>query len=109
VGGDVGVAMTGKERAALRAEAHHLRPLVRVGHHGLTDAIRASLDDALRTHELVKVQLAKRADVSIKVAANELAESLGAEVIQVIGRTTTLYRENPELPHEAGTPPAWSR
>jgi len=102
------VSMTGKERAALRAEAHHLRALVHVGHQGVTDAIRASLDDALRTHELVKIQLAKRADVSIKVAANELAKALDAEVVQVIGRTTTLYRENPELPHKAGTPPAWS-
>ena len=85
--------MTGKERAALRAEAHHLRALVHVGHQGVTDAIRAALDDALRTHELVKIQLAK---------------ALDAEVVQVIGRTTTLYRENPELPHKAGTPPAWS-
>lgn len=101
------MAMTGKERAALRAEAHHLRALVHVGHQGLTDAIRASLDDALRTHELVKVQLAKRADVSIKEAANALAQDLGAEVVQVIGRTTTLYRENPELKHSAGKPPAW--
>lgn len=102
------MAMTGKERAALRAEAHHLRPLVHVGHQGLTDAIRATLDDALRTHELVKVQLVKRADVTTKAAANELAQALGAEVIQVIGRTTTLYRENPDLPHRPGKPPAWS-
>jgi len=102
------VAMTGKERAALRAEAHHLRALVHVGHQGLTEAIRVSLDDALRTHELVKVQFVKRADVTTKAAANDLANALGAEVVQVIGRTTTLYRENPDLPHKAGKPPAWS-
>ena len=103
------MALTGKERAALRAEAHHLRPSVHIGHQGLTDAIRGSLDDALRTHELVKVQLVKRAEVSIKEAANDLAESLGAEVVQVIGRTTTLYRENEELDHRSGKPPAWKR
>lgn len=103
------MALTGKERAALRAEAHHLRPTVHIGHHGLTDALRSSLDDALRTHELVKVQLVKRADVSTKEAANELAVALGAEVVQVIGRTTSLYRENEELDHRSGTPPAWRR
>src|SRR5687768_10833992 len=46
------MAMTGKERAALRAEAHHLSPLVHVGHQGLTPSLFQSLDDALRTKEL---------------------------------------------------------
>jgi RNA-binding protein len=101
--------LTGKERAALRAEAHHLRPTVHIGHQGLTDALRASLDDALRTHELVKCHLVKRADVSAKVAAGELATSLGAEVVQVIGRTVSLYRENPELEHKRNKPPAWRK
>ncbi len=103
------MGLTGKGRAALRAETHHLRAAVHVGHQGVTDALRGALDDALRTHELVKVQLVKRADVSIKVAANELAAALGAEVVQVIGRTTSLYRENPELDHRSDVPPAWRR
>ena len=90
------MTLTGRERAALRAQAHHLRATVHVGHQGLTDAIRASLDDALRTRELVKVQLVKRADVSIKTAANDLAAALGAEVVQVIGRTCSLWRERTE-------------
>ena len=101
------MALTGKERAALRAEAHHLRSSVHIGHQGLTEALRASLDDALRTHELVKVQLVKRADVSTKEAANEMAVALGAEVVQVIGRTTSLYRFNGELEHRKDEPPAW--
>jgi RNA-binding protein len=101
--------MTGKERAALRAEAHHLRPSVHIGRQGLTEALRVSLDDALRTHELVKVQLVKRVDVSAKEAANALAEALGAEVVQVIGRTTSLFRANPDLEHRSDKPPAWRR
>ena len=43
--------MTGKERAALRAEAHHLTPLVHVGHQGLTPTVFQALDDALRAVE----------------------------------------------------------
>ena len=99
------MALTSKERAALRAEAHRLTALVHVGQHGLTDALRQSADDALRTHELVKFQLTKNADVSAKEAANALAESLGADVVQVIGKTATLYRENPELKSKKGIPP----
>ena len=101
--------MNSKERAALRAEAHHLKATVHIGHQGLTVALRDSLDDALRTHELVKVQLVKRAGISTKEAANELAAVLGADVVQVIGRTTSLYRQNPELDHKRDKAPAWRR
>jgi RNA-binding protein len=55
------------------------------------------------------VQLVKNADVTAKQAANELAEAVKAEVVQVIGRTTTLYRHNPELEHGKGTAPAWAK
>lgn len=99
--------MTGKDRAALRAEAHHLSPLVHVGHQGLTPAVFKSLDDALRTHELVKVSLARTTEVPAKDAANALATEAAAEVIQVIGRTATLYRRNPELKGKPGDPPPW--
>jgi RNA-binding protein len=101
------MTLSSKERAALRAEAHHLDPLVHVGHQGLTDALRQALDDALRTHELVKVALAKSTEVSAKDAARELADALGADVVQTIGRTCTLYRENPELERKRGAPPPW--
>ncbi|HYW32488.1 MAG TPA: YhbY family RNA-binding protein [Gemmatimonas sp.] len=97
--------MTGKERAALRAEAHHLTVKVHVGHQGATPALISSVDDVLRTHELVKLQTAKAGDLSAKEAAESLAETLGAEVIQVIGRTFTLYRENPDL--KRGELPPW--
>jgi RNA-binding protein YhbY len=30
-------------------------------------------------------------------------------VVQVIGRTATLYRENPELDRKDGAPPPWRR
>lgn len=101
------MTLSSKERAELRAEAHHLTPLVHVGHQGLTDALCQTLDDALRTRELVKVALAKTTDVSAKHAAQQLAEKMGADVVQTIGRTCTLFRENPDLERKAGSPPPW--
>jgi RNA-binding protein len=99
--------LSSKQRASLRSEAHHLSALVHVGHHGLTPAIQQSLDDALRTKELVKIQFTKTAELDIKTAAGELASAVDAAVVQVIGRTVTLYRENPELPKK--DLPAWRR
>jgi RNA-binding protein len=89
--------MRGKDRAVLRAEAHHLRATVHVGHHGITESLLQSLDEALQARELVKVQVERNAPQSVKETAGELAAQVGAEVIQVIGRKTTLYRLNPEL------------
>jgi len=102
------MAISSKQRAELRAEAHHLSATVHVGQHGLTDALRQSVDDALRTHELVKIQLTKNAATDPKEAANQLANDLAADVVQVIGRTATLFRENPELERKDGVPP-WRR
>jgi RNA-binding protein len=103
------MTLKSKERADLRAEAHHLTPLVHVGQHGLTPAIITSLDDALRTHELVKVQLGKAVDLSARDAAEQLAKAVRADVVQVIGKTTTLYRENPSLEKKKGALPPWRR
>ena len=100
--------LSSKERAALRGEAHRLIASVHIGQHGLTDTVRQTVDDDLRTHELVKIQFTKNADADVKGAANDRAAKLGADVVQVIGRTATLYRVNPELARKEGRQP-WQR
>ena len=102
------MSLSSKERAALRAEAHHLTASVHVGQHGMTDTWRQTLDDALRTHELVKIQFTKNAATDVKDAAHELATAMDADIVQVIGRTATLYRHNPELKRKGDVPP-WKK
>jgi RNA-binding protein len=101
--------MKGSERAELRAEAHHLSATVHVGQHGLSPSLITSLDDALRTHELVKVKLGKNIDLKARDAAGQLAGATKSEVIQVIGHTATFYRENPDLKKKKGDLPPWRR
>lgn len=91
------MSLSSRDRAELRKHAHHLPVSVHVGHQGLTETVRQTLDDTLRTRELVKIQFSKNADVKAKQAANDLARAMSAEVVQVIGRTATLFRLNPEL------------
>lgn len=85
--------LTSKERAALRKASHGLPATVHIGKQGLTPPVLQSLDDALRTHEVVKIQLGKSADFDAKDAARELADATGSEIVQVIGKTVTLWRE----------------
>lgn len=91
------MTLTSKERAELRARAHHLAVAVHVGHQGLTDTVKHTLDDTLRTKELVKIQFSKNFEGKPKEVANDLARAVQADIVQTIGRTATLYRENPEL------------
>ena len=55
----------------------------------------------------MKIQLGKNADVKAKDAANQLAAQMDAEVVQVIGKTVSLYRENPDLKRKKGALPPW--
>ena len=90
------MTLTSKQRADLRAEAHHLSVMVHIGHQGITDALKKTLEEAFANHELVKVQFSKNAAVTPKQAANDLAALVGAEVVQAIGRTASLFREKPK-------------
>src|SRR5690349_22025358 len=101
------MALSSRDRADLHAEAHHLTALVHVGQHGVSPTVIQALDEALRAKELVKVQLGRNAEVKVKEAATELARETDSEVVQVIGKTATFYRENPELPRKHGAPPPW--
>ncbi len=89
--------MTSKERAALRAESHHLEPIFQIGKGGLSEAFYKQVDEALTTRELIKVRvLLETTPISPKDAANELAAQTGAEVIGVVGGVIILYRYSQE-------------
>jgi RNA-binding protein len=92
------MALTGKQSHHLRALGHHLNPVVHIGKEGVTEALAKAIDQALTDHELVKVKLNPETPHDRYEAAEALAESLKAEVAQVIGRTLLLYRRHPSLP-----------
>ena len=55
----------------------------------------------------MKIQLGRPVEEKPRAIAERLARETGAVVVQVIGRTATLYRENPELERKHGAPPPW--
>ena len=94
-------SLTTRERAALKARAHALEPVVRVGHAGVTDAMVAEIDRALEAHELIKVKIGE-GDRDARVAhAATIAARTGAAVVQRVGRVLILWRPRPELRPQA--------
>ena len=93
--------LNGKQRRALRSQAHHLRPAVIVGDAGMSPAVLARVDQELEDLELIKVKLGKNAGIKAKIAAPHLAEVTGSAVAQVVGGVVTLYRRRADRPEVA--------
>lgn len=88
--------ITGKQRSYLKKLGQELSPIVFIGKAGLTENIKKELENNFEARELVKVKLQEGADLDAKTVANELAEELGAEFVQAIGKKFVLYRESKE-------------
>lgn len=89
--------MTSKERAALRAQANTLEPLFQIGKGGMSDALVEQTADALRKRELIKLKvLLESAPETPREFADKLAEATSSDVVQVVGGSIVLYKENPD-------------
>jgi len=84
--------LTNLQRRQLRGLAHHLKPVVMVGEKGITDNLLAELDRALEDHELIKVSIAGAEKKDRRALSEALCQSCTAELVQMIGRITVLYR-----------------
>ena len=65
-----------------------------IGKADLTDTVIKEIDNVLNARELVKVKIQESSLLDPKETANKLADMLGAEFVQAIGRKFVLYRES---------------
>jgi RNA-binding protein len=91
------VSLTSRQARQLRALAHHLDPVVRVGSAGVTDAVIDKTDKELEIHELVKVRIDGDRD-EVQADGDKLASATRAEIAQRIGKVVVLYRARKEKP-----------
>jgi RNA-binding protein len=83
------------ERRALRADAHHLDPVVLIGGDGLTDAVVKETDAALNAHGLIKVRVFSDDREARAGMLASLTERLNAAAVQQIGKLLVLWRPIP--------------
>lgn len=94
-------SITGKDRAHLKSLAHDLNPLVQIGQGGVTEGVEGAVAEALAEHELIKVRFGQNFEGDRKETSAALAEAVGADLTQVIGRVTVLYRpRGKDLPNK---------
>ena len=85
--------LTSKQRQYLKAQAHHLKPVMHVGKGGVTPAQAAELDVMMDSLELVKVKINQNSFEDEATAAQALCGAVpGLEHVWTIGHTLLLFR-----------------
>lgn len=89
--------LSGFQRKYLRGLAHSLKPIVWVGQKGATAFLVQALDEALNTHELVKIKFNENKNKAEKERiTHELQKATQAQLVGTIGHIAILYRPHPE-------------
>ncbi|MBL0731099.1 YhbY family RNA-binding protein [Piscinibacter sp. HJYY11] len=83
------------QRKEIRAQAHHLEPVVRIGGEGLTKAVIKETDAALKAHGLIKVRVFSDERDTREAMLSTLCDELNAAPIQHIGKLLILWRPIP--------------
>ena len=90
--------ITPAQKRALRSRAHHLKPVVSVGQHGLGENVMHEIDCALEAHELVKIKLGNADRDAKRRLLEEIVAATAAELVQTIGHVAVLFRRNRKKP-----------
>ncbi|MEE4356587.1 MAG: YhbY family RNA-binding protein [Desulfococcaceae bacterium] len=89
--------LKGFQKKYLRGLAHDVKPVVTLGQRGITETLLLSVNDALNTHELIKI---KFNDFKEKAQKEEImaviCQKTGGEMAGMIGHVAILYRRHPD-------------
>jgi RNA-binding protein len=89
--------LKGFQKKYLKGLAHAFKPVVHIGQKGLSENLSAALEEALDSHELIKI---KFIDCKEKEQKKELLKKIEAEsrceVVGMTGHIAILFRQNRE-------------
>ncbi len=85
--------MNSKQRAYLRSLAMTMDPIFQIGKSSLTPEFTDAIKEVLDTRELIKISVLQNCVDDPKELAQMLAERTRSEVVQVVGKKITLYKE----------------
>ncbi|MGN8944389.1 ribosome assembly RNA-binding protein YhbY [Bariatricus sp. HCP28S3_E4] len=85
--------MTSKQRAYLKSLAMTMDPILQIGKSSVTPEVTASVAEALKARELIKIHVLQNCADDVRQLAEILAERTHSQVVQVIGKKIVLYKE----------------
>lgn len=94
------IKLSGKQKRYLKGLGHHLSPVILVGKEGMSPKLIEAAILELQHHELIKIKVGNNSNVAKQDATLTLTKATGSELVQLIGKTLLLYKENPERPQD---------
>ena len=85
--------MTSKQRAYLKSLAMTMDPIFQVGKNSVTTENVEAIRQALDKRELIKISVLQNCMDDPKEIAQILGERTRSQVVQVVGKKITLYKE----------------
>ena len=85
--------MNSTDKSDLKAKAHRLKPVVRIGQLGLTESVLTEIQLALVAHELIKIKINVDRDQRKKMS-QQICLVTQATLLQTIGQMLVIYRKN---------------
>ncbi|HHW22880.1 MAG TPA: ribosome assembly RNA-binding protein YhbY [Clostridiaceae bacterium] len=86
--------ITGKQRSYLRSLANNIPAIFQIGKNGIDENVLRQFEDALEARELVKASVLKNSTYTAREACEEIAQTIGAEIVSVMGNKFVLYKES---------------
>lgn len=88
-------ALTNPQIRKLKAIAQRLEPVLRVGKEGVSDAFLKSADDALESHEIIKIKFAACKEQKRELAPL-IAGRTSSTLVMQVGNVAVFYKANPD-------------
>ena len=92
------MSLTPRQRKHLKALAHALEPVVRIGRGRLGEAVVAETVRTIDAHELIKIRIDVDGSEDRRAIAESLSGSVDAELVATIGKIAILYKPRAEKP-----------
>ena len=88
--------LSGSQKRSLKAQAHHLKPVVLIGRNGITASLVGAVGQALHDHELIKIKFIDFKEEKKDLIA-EIAAQTGSECVAIIGNIAIIYKQNKDV------------
>lgn len=86
--------LTSKQKKQLKSIAQLEHALYQIGKNEISSASIEMFNKALEARELIKISILKTCETPIREVAIDLASTLHAEIVTVIGHCIVLYRKS---------------
>ena len=86
--------LNSKQRAYLRSLSQSLDTIFQIGKGGINEELCHQISNALEARELIKARVLESSGYTARDAAEEIADSIGADVVLTVGSRFVLYRES---------------